>query len=527
MIKMKARSGFAKSGTYESNELNFTFPGIVNIGSKTAMKSELKLVREDGKLYLNGIILDEKVIKKNRYTEFYEDLVVVPNLSTILKKHRDFVKYILDLRKEIGVKKIIYAPFIGIPPQIPVIMYLGIDLIDTSYTYLASKNGYLFTRYGAFREDGKVEDNLNLMAEYMQETKDAINRNRLRDLVESLPDLTAKSLLRITDLFYYNEIEPFYPVWEKELNAVQYDSLFRADIKRFIERVIERYHKPALYNTLLLLPCSAKKPYSDSKSHRFFRNLIADTGKMVHEVIVTSPPAVVPRELETVYPAQNYDISVIGYWYQDEIKLIRGQLKRYIENNRYENIIAYLPEDLEFLRDLLESYGAKIIIGNLRAAENIKALKDLILSSNSPSISRMYQIKEEIKAVIRYQFGDSFDNILEKLTITGRYPNIEILLDNDHFMHFNRDKGMVSLSLNAAKILAEKHRYSVTIENFEPKGTVFAVGVLDATEDIRKEDEVAIIIDGKAVGAGTAKMNYADLRSQDYGEAIKIRAFKK
>ncbi|MEM3812223.1 MAG: hypothetical protein QXX98_04555, partial [Thermoplasmata archaeon] len=230
MIKMKARSGFAKSGVYESNDLNFTFPGIVNIASKTAIKSELKLIREDGKLYLNGILLDEKEIKRNRYIEFYEDLVIVPNLSTILKKHKEFVKYVIDLRKEIGVKKIIFAPFIGIPSQIPVLMYLGIDLIDTSYTYLASKNGYLFTRYGAFREEGKVDDNLNLMAEYMQETRDAINRNKLRDLVESLPDLTAKSLLRITDLFYYKEIEPFYPVWEKELNAVQYDSLFRADI---------------------------------------------------------------------------------------------------------------------------------------------------------------------------------------------------------------------------------------------------------------------------------------------------------
>jgi len=527
MIKMKARSGFSKSGVYESNDLIFTFPGIVNIGAKTALKSELKLVREDGKIYLNEIMLDEKEIKRNRYLEVYEDFVIVPNLSTILKKRREFVKYVIELRKEIGPKKIVYAPFIGIPQQIPILIYLGIDLIDTSYTYLASKNGYSFTRYGTFRENGKTDDNLNLMAEYMQETREAINRNKLRDLVESLPDLTAKSLLRMTDLFYYKEIEPFYPVWEKELNAVQFDSLFRADIKRFIERVNERYRKPALYNTLLLLPCSAKKPYSDSKSHRFFRNLIEDTGRMVHEVIVTSPPAVVPRELETVYPAQNYDISVIGYWYQDEIKLIREQLKRYIENNRYENIIAYLPEDLEFVRGLLESYGAKVIIGNLRDAENIKKLKDLISSSNSPAISRKYQIKEEIKAVIRYQFGDSFDKVLEKLTITGRYPNIDILLDNEHFMHFNREKGMVALSLKAAKILADIHRYSVTIENFEPKGTVFAVGVLDATEDIRKEDEVAIIIDGKAVGAGTAKMNYIDLRLQEYGEAIKIRAFKK
>jgi archaeosine synthase len=365
------------------------------------------------------------------------------------------------------------------------------------------------------------------MVEYRQEATEAICMNKLRDLVESLPDITAKSLLRVSDLFYYTEIEPFYPVWEKELNAVQFDSLFRPDIKRFIFRVNERYQKPLLYNTLVLLPCSAKKPYSDSKSHRFFRSIIEDTGKMVHEVIVTSPIAVVPRELETVYPAQNYDLSVIGQWNQDEIKLIIEQVKKYVENNRYENIIAYLPEDLEFLRDMLLQYGAEVIIGNLKNTENIKKLKDLISSSNSPNISRKYQTKEEIKAVIRYQFGDIFDNVLEKLTMIGPYPNIDILLDNEHFMHFNRKKGEMTLSLKAAKMLADKNRYSVTIGNFEPKGTVFAVGILDATEDIRKEDEVAIIIEGQAVGAGTAKMNYIDMKEQEYGEAVKIRVFKK
>lgn len=527
MIKLKARAGFAKFGVYETDTLKFTFPSIINIDAITSIKSELHLVKKEDKLYLNDILLNEKEIRKLSYTELADDLVIVPNLSTILKKHREFVRYLIDLRKEIGFKKIIYAPFLGIPQQIPILMYLGIDLVDTSYTHIASKNGYNFTRFGTFREGGKLDSNLNLMVQYLQEVTEAINKNRLRDLVESLPDITAKSLLRVSDLFYYKEIEPFYPVWEKELNAVQFDSLLRADIKRFIYRVNERYHKPLLYNTLLLLPCSAKKPYSDSKSHRFFRSIIEDTGKMVHEVIVTSPPAVVPRELETVYPAQNYDISVIGYWYQDEIKLIREQVKKYIENNRYENIIAYLPEDLEFLRDILKQYGAEIIIGNLKDAENVKKLKDLIDRSNSPNISRKYKIKEELKAVIRYQFGDIFDSVLEKFTITGRYPNIDILLDNEHFMHFNREKGMVSLSLKAAKILADKHRYSVTIGNFEPKGTVFAVGVLDATEDIRKEDEVAIIIDDMAVGAGTAKMNYIDMREQEYGEAVKIRTFKK
>ena len=39
----------------------------------------------------------------------------------------------------------------------------------------------------------------------------------------------------------------------------------------------------------------------------------------VHQVIVTAPLGLVPRELEEIWPAANYDIPVTGEWDADEL----------------------------------------------------------------------------------------------------------------------------------------------------------------------------------------------------------------
>ena len=65
----------------------------------------------------------------------------------------------------------------------------------------------------------------------------------------------------------------------------------------------------------MLLP---RKPYSSSRSHKAFRRAINHSS--AHEVIVTSPLGLVPRDLEEVWPAGHYDIPVTGDWTLDEMK---------------------------------------------------------------------------------------------------------------------------------------------------------------------------------------------------------------
>ena len=90
------------------------------------------------------------------------------------------------------------------------------------------------------------------------------------------------------------------------------ESLYRPEAVRWRQRM--EMMKP-LGDTVVLLPCSMKKPYSNSKSHQKFRKIT----RSYQELIVTSPFGICPRELENTFPIQSYDVSTTGSWSQDEI----------------------------------------------------------------------------------------------------------------------------------------------------------------------------------------------------------------
>ena len=91
------------------------------------------------------------------------------------------------------------------------------------------------------------------------------------------------------------------------------ESLYRPEAVRWRQRM--EIMKP-LGDTVVLLPCSMKKPYSNSKSHQKFRKLT----RSFQELIVTSPFGICPRELENTFPIQSYDVSTTGSWSSDEIE---------------------------------------------------------------------------------------------------------------------------------------------------------------------------------------------------------------
>ncbi len=141
-------------------------------------------------------------------------------------------------------------------------------------------------------------------------------------------------------------LDSHYPFMERHLpiarsgvmRANSAESLQRAEVRRFAERVINRYCPPKT-DVAVLLPCSAKKPYSLSQSHKKFQRAIAGRA---HELIVTSPLGLVPRELECIYPAGHYDVPVTGYWDAEECAVIAGILAGYFRRHGYRRIIAHL-----------------------------------------------------------------------------------------------------------------------------------------------------------------------------------------
>ena len=158
-----------------------------------------------------------------------------------------------------------------------------------------------------------LEHNERALLSELSLIKTSINLGTLRQLVESrmATGPIIGSILRVLDLNYYTELEKYFPIeFRGPYQCISREGLNRVEVLRFRARVINRYKKPEYAKILILLPCSAKKPYSSSKSHKLFSGAIQKAvventkqnicTNLIHPVIVTSPLGLVPAELELV-----------------------------------------------------------------------------------------------------------------------------------------------------------------------------------------------------------------------------------
>jgi len=280
---------------------------------------------------------------------------------------------------------------------------------------------------------------------------------------------------------------------------------------------------------LLLLPCSAKKPYSFSKSHKFFREKLLSTINpfVVHELIVTWPIGIVPRELELIYPASSYDIPVTGVWDEIEKKMLTQLLSEYLRLNEYEKIIVHLPTEItDFIMPVLESP----IISCTDSPTSKKSLDNLcdVLNKNVKNYEKtnpQLRSKENIEAIASYQFGKKIaKELLKNSNIVGKYPYQKIMLDKTQLGMITKERGLISLTINGAEKINNFGEYWVEIySDFILKGSVFAPGVKDADEQIRIGDEVIVTRNKKLCAVGVAQMNGEEMIQTRQGEAIKIR----
>jgi archaeosine synthase len=85
------------------------------------------------------------------------------------------------------------------------------------------------------------------------------------------------------------------------------------------------------------------------------------------------------------------------------------------------------------------------------------------------------------------------------------------------------ERGLLSLTLEGGAILSEAESYWVEIEDFLPKGNVFAVGVLDASHEVRPGDEVVVRHKGDVRAVGTARLGWREMKDLERGEAVHVR----
>ena len=471
--------------------------------------------------------------------------VYVLGSSGALKNSRDLVAAIVSVREKIAPDTALYAPVLATPANLALLVYLGIDLLDGTRMVADGLLGRYHTSDGVWKASELVElpcrcencremvtkgrkaelliaHNLHKLEEELLAVREAIRSETIREYIERQVRVTPEqtAALRLLDQ-EHQYLEKRTPQSRRStFYANCAESLQRVEVTRFAERVINRYKAPES-DVLLLLPCSAKKPYSFSRSHRLFAESIGSSRRYLHELILTSPLALVPRELEDAYPAASYDVPVTGHWDREERAWLTSCLQAYLKKNKYDRIVAHLDGELEAA--VKESGIDATFTGGGTKGPSLDRLSAAV-SEACHGAARLPDLRLlRYRAHADYYFGQGAGDLLleGKIIVKGR----EIQDEKKRSLAATTPSGMIALSLAGAARLEPLGRYIVKIGDFLPKGSLLAPGVVDADEQIRPGDEV-IVVGEKAFGIGKAKMSGWEMKASRRGVAVEIRHIK-
>ena len=455
------------------------------------------------------------------------DIAVISNAFELRKDPRKMADAIIQVRKMIGHNALLYAPGLADPSNIALLAYMGVDLFDDSLAISAGRLGMLYIPEGEINAGGDVSQrNLDEIVVECSKVMMFTSSGRLRELVDqrvSSPSNVAA--LRIFDRVGYGYQEEMCGTVGGRFSCNTTQSLLRPEVERFRRMIGERYGPPRHKRILVLLPCSAKKPYHTSKTHKAFASAI-HTGEydvLVHEVIVTSPLGIVPRELDVFFPASSYDIPVTGEWKCQEREMIRSMLSKLLEFG-YDRVISHLGDTTELIRELTDL--TETCVGDPTSPASLQNLENAIKdAAKGMEICGYHEDRcENMRSVLRFQFGkDAADALMDGASVIGKYPYWKMNAGKQQLGMLSEERGMVSLTLEGAERLAKIGKNIVEMADFELKGSLFAIGVSKADRSLRMGDEAVILMNGTVNAVGVAAMSGAEMEELERGVAVKVR----
>ncbi len=487
----------------------------------------------------NVVVVRGKLDKN--MTERSEEVFVLGNAFELRRDARAFVDTVVSLREAIGYDRLIYAPGIMEPSNLALLSYLGVDLFDSSLPlYQSTRGKVLLTEGSLAAEDASwlvtgpeqtQAHNLEAAWRELKLVRHMIRVGRLRELVETRVNASPwmVAALRLFDLEHYGFQEKRTAVVGPPFYCNSKASLFRPDVWRFRRRIMERWEPAPHKKVLLLIPCSAKKPYYTSKSHRTFEEVLLSVPNScaVQELIITSPLGAVPRELELFYPASQYDIPVTGNWDREEVAMIQQLVKR-AASFGFTKIISHLGSESDFVREAVDCVDTTEGQGTT-TNEALERMRHELVSAcaSVEKAPRAADRVEFLRSQARYQFGKEGEALLDGCTVVGKYPYLKFMKGNSQIGMLTPDRGMLSLTMDGGKVLLDQGIHTVQMGDFDLGGNLFAVGVSGADERIRAGDEVALIRKGDLEGVGVAAMSGAEMVGSKRGEAVRIRHKRK
>ncbi|MFX1327282.1 MAG: DUF5591 domain-containing protein [Promethearchaeota archaeon] len=507
-----------------------------------------------------------------------------------LRNFRNILKTIFKLKNELDNNLIAMASGRIIPKYYPLLIYLGIDLIDCSYSmFLSAENFYdtieyllpiykvkylpcsclackgnliniLDNKYSSEKIDLLSFHNLITASNYMKKIKQYLNYEDFRVFVEksALDDANLISILKVLDKDYYDYLKYETPTIQnnKTIRCLGPSSYNRPDFQYFRENTIKRFEPEPWTTLIILLPCSAKKPYSKSKSHKAFYNVIRKFPEFPNfqEFILTSPLGVIPRQLENIYPVNSYDISVTGDWDNEEISITAEMLIKLLEKyNRKIPILCHLTGGyLEIIKKASIKLQHNFIFSEIQdkttSFASLKSLENLIneyknkFKLKNNIVKNEYFSKSWIRKFIKildYQFGIGTGN---KIITNGLKPirirfkdqiDLKDLKTQEKLGIFKFSTGQIELTLNGLRRLIEipssiTSNY-VSFNGEQIRGnTLFRTGVIDYSLDLIPDNQVLIVDKKKKniIGSGKLIIGSNFLKNSKSGRIASIYEWK-
>ncbi|MGA8275290.1 MAG: DUF5591 domain-containing protein [Thermoplasmata archaeon] len=487
------------------------------------------------------------------------DLLIWGNARALWSEGLPFVEGIRQLRTVFGAGPVLWAPRVALPHRIPLLAYLGVDLVDSTAGLLGAAHGDFLdetlasTDAAVARTEGLCacsacsaqptgpleEHTAGVYRRAMAECRTAARTGRLRQLVESrLPAEPALAeMLRYADRELGSLLEERSAVTGDGSHPyVLLEAHRRPEMVRFRQRLLTRYVPPPSKSVLLLVPCSRTKPYRLSRSHRRFYGALEGLYPIerVHVVSVSSPIGLVPRELEDIPPARHYDIPVTGEWEERERAALVDGTRHLLATGHYRSVVVHLdPVEYAFLRDAIPpELPAAWTLGDhhTTSREALASLRDAVgsaLDGETPvSGGPLAVVREELREVAAVQMGRAGADRLfvPPVRLAGR-PWFQRLTDGrTDLATLREERGLFHVTVAGARRLVPDPPLWVSVDPSLPlTGDLFAPGVRDADLAIRTGDSVVLLREGTLAAVGEAVLPGRLMLELGHGLAVRVR----
>ncbi|HJM55482.1 MAG TPA: DUF5591 domain-containing protein [Poseidonia sp.] len=439
------------------------------------------------------------------------EIVVLTDAVQLAAQPGKLVDALIVLKRQFP-GALIWTPGIGGPDNLAVLTWMGVDLFDMARSHEASASGVLLTmqgpRYPLEHESHNLDEQAKHWIQSLDEVRSALQHGTLRTLVErqtlSSPRLVEH--LRYHDQASANVSGLLSSHVSKDTGFPCYSTTMLTeplvtDWERFM---MSEYQTPSeVREVMILLPCSARKPYRLSKSHGRFIQAIQSTA--CHEVMMTSPLGLVPRDLEDVWPASHYDVPVTGDWNLDELARVERMLHNLVERIGYKRVINHTDMDLSFLScEVVETRKGRGA-GSHDALQDLKqAVKDAVATYELRNQKNSFRLRSNYMSIARKNMRS--DSWLSGVSVRGKLPRWRLELDGVQMAVWSIERNGFSFSKSSIDLLHDSDALpKIHIKsNLKWKGDVFSNMVKAWDSTIRKGDDLLVIQDENVLGLARA-----------------------